>query len=278
MKFLYLLLFLVLIPYMIAALSESSQIYPRTLTTIRRCTQFAKSKFDTGRVDAYHNPERGELFLDEALTYSIRNCILKFGSNESLEMYALIYRLPINWHHDPRTFKSMADLREWAADLNVEVVLQILAFQGPFADLNQLPRGLIENKVQGSILFAAAEREMPNAFYNQAFFDNLCIAKNYDRAANKYLRLNGWHVKNMINVPNMKVCDIFGAIIIYVERKFAHLISKREALRKMEGILIDVILDMPYSPENLNGSVRLRHSIAVIIVAFSSVIQDSLFQ
>lgn len=244
-------LLFILLPAVLTLVPED-EMYHTKLRTLEACRMFKKvQKADIAKAKAYYDSATQQFFIDDQFSAPLYTCILEIA--DDTRPRSLIYSLHKPNFQDTLMIEQISNISVNAGVNNVDAIVQIVAFPGPKGNPADLPKGLQEGLVKSAVLFAAAEKETLTAVYGQTFFNSTCIATNYHAVTAAYLRLNGWHIRNMKEPPEFTNCDIYAAAVVYVEDDHAHLISRNMIRRMFTNFTMPLVLDMPNSPDDLNG-------------------------
>lgn len=257
--------------HLVRGIDLKAKLYPKRLTDSQDCETFSRqSKYMVAKCDAYYDATSQSFFLDDAFKHNLLKCA-KYHSknNHNQQLPAIIYRVRNVTDYGKGTIlKDMVKL-EGAVDYFLEIVPQITFMVGPGGKSEDQAKNI--NSISTSwVAIIPAERENRMTFYPQAFFNQLNQVEGYcSSVANKYLVLNGWHLRNIPTIPQIdrNLLNIFAGLIVYVERAHAHHIGKNEVVKFLNGTTtMPVWYDMPGSPE-FGAAAQLPRPVAVVAAA-----------
>lgn len=249
-----------------ANMEYNGKFFTKWLKNYKDCEQYARQhRYHIARCEGYYNPKDGDFYLDQSFRYSIEKCAL-YNNQSVTQLPVIIYKIrDIVDYGNGSIVMSMHRL-EAAVDAHIELVPQITMLEGPRGNKSETAMNI--RKISTSwVAIAPSEKEMRLAFYPQIFFDQLMLAELGSIVPNKYLMLNGWHLKNIPEPPliDRNLLNIFVGLIIWVERSHAHFIGKNEVVKFLNGSTsIPVWFDMPGSPE-IGGATQLKTPLLFVV-------------
>lgn len=245
-----------------ATIHPGSKFLPEYIKTLDECKRFVQSKYDVARVSAYYDYKGNMFFIDQKKRLSLQKCAHAFDLHQTKIAKTIIFVVNDSEYNNTNLLDAINNVRVWADDLGVIMVPQIRIFLGPGGSCNELAKGLVEEDLRGSVLFAASEVESMNRPYTQEFFANLQAIDNFVGTSNKYLLLNGWHLREMRTRPSLSFKTDLNLIIVTVGKSNAHRISIVEALQNTP-LNFTIVVDMPFSPVKMGGR-RLEFNLKLV--------------
>lgn len=229
-----------------------AKFYLKRLQTLAHCEEFSRQKKAmVARCDAYYDKKEGLFYLDQTFRHSLQKCAEAHRKDTNKQLQTIIYTVKgVLDYGATEILRDMVSL-EASVDTFVEIVPQVTYLVGPGGKQNATAKKL--NSLSTSWLcIAPSETENRMAYYPQVFFNQLNLVEFSSQVANKYLMLNGWHLRNIPTFPEIdrNIMNVFAGLIIWVERSNAHQIGKNEVIKFLNGTsTLPVWYEMQGSPD-----------------------------
>lgn len=234
-----------------------ANFYSKTLMTMSDCDKFSRqSQYQIAKADAYYNEKDKNFYLDATMKQSLIKCAEYHKQSTLKQLSTIIYKLRNVKEYSKNLF-NQRELLEGAVDAFIEIIPEVTFFIGPDGSKNESDQSHIDGLATSWAIIKPSEKENRITYYPQEFFNQLGALQANLKAANKYIKLNGWHLRNIPFVPSLSrnILDVYSGIIVYVERKNAHFIGKNEVVKFLNGsTTIPVWYDMPGSPDVAGAS------------------------
>lgn len=252
----------------------NAKFYTKRLQTYAHCEEFSRlPKTMVARCDAYYDSEEGLFYLDHSFRYSLQKCAEAHRKRMEKQLQTIIYTIKgVVDYGKTEILRDMVKL-EAAVDAYIEIVPQVTYLSGPGA--KKKPAKNLNSLSTSWVCIAPSETENRMSYYPQVFFNQLNLVEYSSQVANKYLVLNGWHLRNIPTMPQLdrNIMNVFAGIIIWVERSNAHQIGKNEVVKFLNGTsTFPVWFEMQGSPD-FSFAGRLEAPVGLIIVILVLVLQ-----
>lgn len=254
--------------YFTKAMDSKAKLMPGTLKDLKDCEKFSKQqRFLVAKTEAYYDPKKNTFYMDPSYKYPLLKCA-QYNKDNMLRNPTIIYKIKnVVDFGEGDVQKDMLTL-EGNVDPFMEIIPQITLFVGPGGNKAEVAKNTRSISTSWAVI-APSERESLLTFYPQIFFNTLNTVDAEIQAMNKYLRLNGWHCRNIQKNPDLSknLLSMFAGIIIWVDRAHAHQIGKNEAIQFLNGTTtIPVFYDMPDSPDHAGASqLEVMRNVVVIM-------------
>lgn len=251
-----------------ASLSSDSTFFPWRLEREQDCRAFNSSPHTVARINGYYS--KGKWFMDAEMKISFLNCV-DLISQKELEARYMIYKIQNMFDYSDKVFlDAIEDLIDEIPNY-MSFIPEINFVLGPNGDPKTLAKNL--HSLRGAAVLSVAEKQQTNIAYTNEFFIDYYQIQNL-RDTYKYIQLNGWHLRNMMDNPDMKIARLVEAIIIYVEPENSHRIGLNQINRHMVDIYTTVIYDMHDAMKYLafDSSNRIRGEVSLWILLLMGIL------
>ena len=238
-------------------MDQDAEFYPKKLQTLHDCETFMmQDRYKIAVCDAYYNMNSAEtgFFLDSNFKSALKSCLdyaKTVIKKDNLLKRTVIYNIKnVKDYRSGMVSDDMVSL-ESSTESFIIVMPQIKWLIGPNSNPAEVSEGIGKLHVSWLVI-SPSETERLNSYYNQEFFDKLGDIDDLSAVTSKYVRLNGWHTKNMPFTPKLEnnMFKTMTGLILWVEKANAHKIGQNEAKMFLNGSTqISVWYDMPGSPK-----------------------------
>lgn len=192
------------------------------------CARFGQSTHKFARIDGYYKD--GHWFIDFYERYTFENCSEMIGTRPMQR--TIVYKVQNIWNFEDKQLQTTIEWLQQHFIINRQLFLPDLSvISGPSCMVHELAKGY--QQMKNGFVFSVSEKEQKDAAYSDLFFDkfNQILRSCYKI---KYLKLNGWHIKNMNKLVPLDLSRVRSGIIIYVSKSSSHLINRDDIKKNLK--------------------------------------------
>lgn len=230
------------------------------IESVQDCAAFDNSTHIIARMNGYYRPKTPSWFLDSEFTIPFEDCAKEI-IDRGRDPRRFIYDIRNMFNFGDEDFKkSIEDMPERFPEY-VKFVPDIHVLMGPNGNTNETPTDNVN--ILGEVMLTPSEQEATNMAYTTDFFIEYYNRVRKLSETTKYIQFNGWHLKNMRQVPDpsqLMVLSLSPSIVIYVKERFSKRIGQNEMIKNLGKVTTTVIFDTFDSPRYLSSARRLAIS------------------
>lgn len=201
------------------------------IVTNRECKYFQNSMSNIAQVYLYYKEK--EFYIDSDRMHKFENCLYSLPDLSINRLLVTIFESSIEGDLGIKMATDYKQLVQKTMDW-ITLVPQVPVLMGPGGSTVITKPPLGEVPFLQPIIIAVSEKEDINAAYSDEFVQNLNQSLEFPQFAGRYLRLNGWHVKNMRKVLGWPGMSGIAGILIYVESTHSGKINQKDVLAKLD--------------------------------------------